>query len=498
MELSAGRGRMAGTRIADTWWPDGRREDGRRGADRVVEGFGRSSLGARSDVQRVVPGAAVTTTDWLTLCWRPRGPGHGVLRAAASMHIAAGASLLGAAALVWTFGVDGGALLWPLPLAGVGALVAMAGLVGLELTRGAGPVRLAARLMLPVLDLALVGAVIATLGGVAGSADAAVPLILAIALVLIAALAALLGDWRAGAAVVVLGAAASALTWSMVGGTGWWMGAGVVATAGGPIVLALGISQTRMARLGATLLAERATCDRDVAERIAAERRLRDGLRQVEDARLRLERERTTLDQRVGQMARYVRLLAEGDAEATRGLPAALAGGGPPSGPLAELAAGLDRIRLRVATRQAAGTDSGQMVALISRAAAEQARLLALTDADLRDQGAAANQLVRHLQVIVRSGGLANMESDRRAVREAEQLALAHASGTAMLGARMAQLRARQGDLDGQLRRLVDTESRPRAADLRGPASALTREGATPPGTPRTLVSRLSTRRGKP
>ena len=174
------------------------------------------------------------------------------------------------------------------------------------------------------------------------------------------------------------------------------MGAGVVATAGGPIVLALGISQTRMARLGATLLAERATCDRDVAERIAAERRRRDGLRQVEDARLRLERERTTLDQRVGRSARYVRLLAEGDAEATRVCRPHWRAG-PPKGPLAELAAGLDRIRLRVATRQAAGTDSGQMVALISRAAAEQARLLALTDADLRDQGAAANQLVAAL-----------------------------------------------------------------------------------------------------
>lgn len=499
VDVSARRGQMAGARRAGVrragaWW-----KDANRGAARGAEVFGRSLPGARSDTHQAVPDGEATR-DWLALCWGPGGPGRAALRLVAWAHIAAGAVLVGAVLLLWSLGRVGGvpasatpgAPFGPLLLGGVGALLAMAGLVGLELARGAGGVHPLSRPLLPALDLVLAASALWVLGGGAASTDVAITA----ALVLTAMLAALLGDWRVGAAAVVLGVAAEVSTAVMRGAvseSGWWVSAAAVAAAGGLLVVALGTFQGLMARLVTALMVERAARDRDLAERVLAERRLRDGLRQGEEARMRLERERAATDREVARVVRYVRLLGEGEVEATGWLPAGLAREGTPSGPLAELAAHLERMRMRVAARHAPGPNTGPVVALLIRAAAEQARLLSLADADLRDQGAIANQLVRRLQRIAQSGELANGTADQRVAHETERLALAHASATAMLGARMAQLRARQSDLESQLRRLAATGTQARAGDLTG---ALKREGGTPPDPPRTLAARVGVPRG--
>jgi hypothetical protein len=110
---------------------------------------------------------------------------------------------------------------------------------------------------------------------------------------------------------------------------------------------------------------------------------------------------------------------------------------------------------LRSQQQQTAGQQ--RTVAAVSNATREQGQLLGLTDTALRELSASANQLVAMIQRIQHGGEPVTL--DRRALaqalREIEQQALTQASDTAMLGARLAQLRARQTEIETSMRHLA-------------------------------------------
>jgi hypothetical protein len=170
----------------------------------------------------------------------------------------------------------------------------------------------------------------------------------------------------------------------------------------------------------------------------------------------------TTLDRQTGEMAHIVRSLATGEAHVARErLTRLLAGSGPIGQAFAELATGLSRLARQDLTSAGLDVqllDPRQQAQSISHLLGEQTRLLNATDLALRDQAAVANQLVAAIQLLAPSAGDPSSQtaSDRQfaypTMRAVEQLALDHASSTAMLGARMARLRHQQDELDARVR----------------------------------------------
>ncbi|HEY7833463.1 MAG TPA: hypothetical protein VIG30_07845 [Ktedonobacterales bacterium] len=170
----------------------------------------------------------------------------------------------------------------------------------------------------------------------------------------------------------------------------------------------------------------------------------------------------TTLDRQTGEMAHIVRSLASGEAHVARErLTRLLAGSGPIGQAFAELATGLSRLARQDLTSAGLDVqllDPQQQAQSISHLLGEQTRLLNATDLALRDQAAVANQLVAAIQLLAPSAGDPSSQtaSDRQfaypTMRAVEQLALDHASSTAMLGARMARLRHQQDELDARVR----------------------------------------------
>jgi hypothetical protein len=136
-------------------------------------------------------------------------------------------------------------------------------------------------------------------------------------------------------------------------------------------------------------------------------------------------------------------------------------------GPLDAVRAALGRLSLRLVMglAPAASTRERQQALETALAASrEQAHLLAATDTALHTLGVSANELVAEVQVVERgSGELPGIDRRRlfQVMRTMEQRALAQASNTAMLGARLAQLRSRHSEIEAELRRLSSLSQQP-------------------------------------
>lgn len=427
--------------------------------------------------------------------WTRQGGGRAILAAISLAHVIAGMAGVVVGLLVWWL-VMPNALL-PLVAGGAALLAGLAGAVSFELARFSPPgVALAARVLLVGADVLACGALLWLIG-----AGDFVPLLFLVPVVM----GALLFPSRGAFAVAVLIPMAFAAICFIRGSfaiTGWLpdpLGPAVWLPEAGMLA---GLSLLLTACCGHvshqtvhsfTLAFQRIeTLIRQRSALRGEQQRLIEALHLAEDAQARLNQERLLINRQVLDAARVVERLGEGDTTAWRVLHAN------GYGPVKTLAGALGRMGQHVALlhEQHAHHTTAHQRALESVAGAtrEQGQLIALTDNALRELGTAANELVAEVQRLERgSGELPGV--DRRvlfqALREIERHVLAHASDTAMLGARLAQLRARQSEIEGSMRHLaranagafsaeaaMATEAHAPEAD---PAATTEPVGGTPP-----------------
>ncbi len=378
--------------------------------------------------------------------WTRDGAGHSVLVSLAVAHGAAGLFGAAAGALVWYF-VSPADLL-PALTALAGVLVAIAGAVVFELARSPRPgITLVGRLLLPLADLLAAGAALWLLGN---REFAALLFLVPICV------AAIMLSWRGGALIAALSVATFTALSALRTGTllETWLPQ-ALALMGVAVLLAvcLGAFSGQMAEYAA-VQAQRIADLSDQRDQQAAERQhMLASLTQLEEAQALLEQERLLINQQLAELAGVSQRLGEGDLAAVRGLRSGM------YGPLDTLASALVRLSQQVGSmrgQQQQFTAQQRAIEAVTESARAQAQLLAVTDAALRELGAAANGLVAEVQRLERgSGELPGV--DRHvlfgAMRGLEQQALALASNTAMLGARLAQLQARQSELEVEVRR---------------------------------------------
>ncbi len=177
--------------------------------------------------------------------------------------------------------------------------------------------------------------------------------------------------------------------------------------------------------------------------------RLLEGLNLLEEAQGRLEQERAAVNAQISELADAARRMTEGDLAAARGLHPGM------YGPLDILAGALVRLSQQMAAALSARQQlAGRQYALDSLSAAtrEQAQMLASLDAS-------TSQVLLH------------------ALAGVERHAQAQASNTSILASRLAQTRARQAGLDGEIQRLSQLAAIPQSGEL-------VSRGAVPPPAP--------------
>lgn len=388
--------------------------------------------------------------------WPRPGAGFQLLAALAALH--AGAGLLGAAAgaLAWYFARPMEVL--PVLAAVTGAIVAAAGAVTFELARSGGPrAALAARVLLPAIDLVAAATLLWLLG------DS----VLAVLLFVVPALtASILLSWRSGAVFAAVSLACfAAMSMMRPGSLLHVWAAESLALAGVMIamVLALGVYATVLLGVQSALLADAALLRGQRDTQDAEQQRLLESLTLLEDTQARLERERVQVNQQIAEVATTVLRLADGDPSAVRALQPGL------FGPLEAVRAALGRLSLRLGTGSGplpAAQEQQRTLETVLAATQEQGQMLAAADTALHSLGVSAHELVAEVQYLARgSGELPGI--DRRQLfqlmRAMEQHAMAQASNTALLGARLAQMRTRQRELEAELRRLSRLSQMPDA-----------------------------------
>jgi hypothetical protein len=350
-------------------------------------------------------------------------------------------------------------------IAGCAALVAaLAGAVALELARFSQPrVALGAQLLLVSADLIAIGSLTWLLGPTS---------FVSLFCLLPVVLSALFFSRRAVMVVPTItigGFIAICIARAGFAFAGWlplpvtpavWLPeAGVLAIASALFAYCCGQVSER-AVIGFALAFQR--IDRLATQRSALraeQQRLIESTRALEDAHRRLTQERALVNRQVMEIVRVVERLGEGDTNALRALHPGM------YGPLMTLSSGLTHLGQRLAMLQGQQYQtSAQQRALDALASStrEQAQLLSLTDNALRELSASANELVAEVQRIERGSG-ERAGADRRvlfqALREIEQHMLTQASDTAMLGARLAQLRARQTEIESSVRYIARTNT---------------------------------------
>jgi hypothetical protein len=406
--------------------------------------------------QTAIPGGPI---------WWRGGPGLRLLALLGRAHLVAGLAVAAAGLLTWYLVAPGA---WQLTaLAGAGASVALAGAADLWLARRADAARLTARAALPAADLLAACVAFWALGQTGGAATL---------LILPVALATMLLGWRAGAAAAGSGALVVGAAELARGGLP--VDALAIGLAGGLTVAWLGVYAGQLEGVVNALLARSRHVERELGERGAEQTRLLSGLRLLEETHRRLERERAELDQQIVELARIVQRVAEGDLSAAQHLHAGALRAVPGSDALGGLATGIEQLTHQmtlVASSWPQATPSQRVAEGLAGMVAEQGQLLRATDTALHDQSAVANQLVAELQLLAHGNGEAARQAPAaiaETLRGVEQLALGHASSTAMLGARMAQLRARHDEIEIRLRRLAGVPS--------GPTGGLPLSGGAP------------------
>ena len=431
-------------------------------------------VGTPSDAQRAQGRTASGKSRALSGESPARRPhaGGATVGAVAFAQMVASLAWTALALVIWYFAMPSATRLTMFALCG--AVIAAGSALSMELARGARGTRLrVARLLLPVVDfIAAAGAFWLLAGDSSALLLWLVPTWLATVLI----------GWRVGTIAAAASELAAVAMWLALGGApggAWLVGALQLALVLALVVGGLAAYARHVQGARADLLARlrQAESRRESAEGDCA--RLRDGVRLLERTQVRLEQERQTLDRQTSEMAHIVRRLADGDRQGARQrLTQVMAASGPIGQALADLAVGLNWLAHQEPTpaipdqyvlrqlRQAQG---------VSQLLGEQTRLLNATDLALSDQAAVANQLVSAIQLLAHgAGGAAGQpEGDRqqiyRTIHEIEQVALGHASSTAMLGARMAQMRQRQNELDAHMRGLASAvQAAPLGGNLGG------------------------------
>jgi hypothetical protein len=391
--------------------------------------------------------------------WVRGGDGHPILFWLGLAHAAAG--LFGAVAglLVWNFVSPKQALPLIAALAGIGVMLAGAAVVAMTSSTRLD-VALGARILLPSADFVASSIALWLLGS-----SSFAPLLFVIPITV----AALLLSWRSGAIiatlVVVVFAAISALR------LGAELEAWVpqtLAIAGVSTLLAVcaGIYSGQIVESVAALV-RHGDYMREQRDSQRAEREhLLDGLNLLEETQARLEREHATLNGQMAELASIAVRMAEGDLGAARGLRSGM------YGPLDVLAAALMRMTQQMTTVQSAHQythNQQRVLESIAAAVREQSHLLVAADDAVRDLGSSANELVAEVQVLGRgSGELPGIDRHVlfQAVRDVERHVIAQANDAAMLGARLAQLRNRQADLEAEVLRAGQLTGVPQSGDL--------------------------------
>jgi hypothetical protein len=387
--------------------------------------------------------------------WSRAGPGHAALLGTAWAHIVAGLLAGAICALLWLRSSQpGNALVYA---AGAGAGVVVCGVVAALLSASAlpGPAQFA-RALLPLADLVAI-----TVGAwLLGPRD--------LLLVLFVMPTVVAGALLSARGVVVFAALTEVVyctlaTLQFGAALDIWLPSTLLLAA--LLVVTAVALGARLARVGtafAPLLAELHGLRQAHAAQALEQARLLDGFTLIEETQARLEQERVGINTQIAEIAGIVRRMGEGDVDAVRTLQPGLY-----YGPLDGLSAALVQIGQQIqalAARSAqaepmgAGWGQASLPESVAAGVREQGRLLAATDAVLRDLGMRANELAAEARAAEQDlGALPAAERDALFARlhDIERRALSQASDTAVLGGRLAQLLARQGEIEGEVRRVA-------------------------------------------
>lgn len=393
------------------------------------------------------------------LFWTQPASGGAILRGFSAAHM--GGGLLAACGMLAWLAVapmTSGVML----VAALGAVVAGAGLLAFELGRGGPQSALAARVILPLVDLVVGCAALWALG-----MQGYTPLLFLVPV----CVATLLFSWRGGLVVAALALVAfAALSTFRLGSAleAWAPETIALAAVMALLVLCQGVYVSRLSGHVAALREQITLLERERDLRTAEQHRLLETVSLLEDARGRVERERAQLHGQIMDVASVARRVTAGDHAAAQSLRPGM------YGPVDVLAGALARL-----TQQVGAVSSLRMhvraqqrtLDALSATMSGQAQLLDTADAALRELGDEANRLVAEVQVVERgSGELPGVDRHAlfRALRGVEQRAIAQASNTALLSARMTQLRERQTELESERRRLDQLTAAARAFETSG------------------------------
>src|SRR5258708_6881670 len=402
--------------------------------------------------------------------WAGVGGGHPFLPWIAAAHAAAGLFGATAGVLVWLFVAPKDAQAPLAALAGAG--VAIAAVIAFQLARSPrANAASMARGVLPAADLVACAVALLLLGDIG---------LASLLFVVPIGVAALLLSWRSGATFAALAVATFAAMNALRLGSavGVWVPQ-TLALAGIASLFAVcvGIFSAQMTEIIMSLSRRFTRLHEQRAAQGQEQARLLEGLNLLEEAQGRLEQERAAVNAQISELAGGARRMTEGGLAARRGLHPGM------YGPLDILAGPLGRLKQQIAAGLSARQQlAGRQYALDSLSAAtrEQAQMLASLDASLRELGLSANDLVAEGQRVGRGSGEVSGGTSQgllHALAGIERHALAQASNTSILASRLAQTRARQAGLDGEIQRLSQLPPIPHSAH---PASP----GPPPPPAP--------------
>jgi len=373
-----------------------------------------------------------------------------VLDMAAAAHVAVGLAGAAVCGLAWWLAAGGRMepALVLLPALGM----ALAGALGLLLSRIGGPLLvLAARMLLPVADLGMAATILWLVN------DRGLTTALFIVPI---AVAAALFSWRSAAAFAALALAVFAATGALQMGIARleaWAPQTLALAAAAALTVACLAAFARPATQALTSALESLENERARgAAQAADQRRVMENLSLLEETQLKLEQERVQVNAQIADLALAAQRMSEGDAGAVRFLAPGM------YGPLDVLAGALARLGQQMEatfTRQQNIAQQQRTAGALAGLAREQSRLLTAMEVSLRDISGRSQELVAEVQRIERgSGDLPGL--DRHALfqvlRSLEQQALANASNTSLLSTRLAQALARQADLEAQARRVCE------------------------------------------
>lgn len=401
------------------------------------------------------------------LFWTQPMSGGAILRGFAAAHIGAGL-LAAASALIWLTVASN--LATAVLAAAIGVGVSAMGLLAFELARGGAQPVLAARVVLPLADLAASCVALWAFG-----MQGFIPLLFLVPV----CVGALLFSWRGGSTVAALALIAFATISAFRLGIAikaWAPQALALAAVMALLVLCLGLYIGRISALVSGLRERVTLLEHERQLNTAKLRRLLETVNLLEDTRARIEHEHALLHAQVGEIATVARHACAGDLSVAQSFAQSVRPG--MYGPVELLAGALVRLTSQVSAvsdlRMHVRAQQRTLDALTA-AIHGQAHLLDTMGTTLGELAADANRLVADIQTVERgSGELPGIDRHAlfRTLRGVEQQAIAQASNTTALSARMSQLRERHSELESALRRLDQLTAAARAFESSGVMSA--------------------------